>query len=135
VPKAALAPPSPEARRNLVTRKVDVEVGDDPANPPKSLVEYFRRDASGRVADTQYDLVSRGEVGQEPTATDGGPFEPWAPWGGRRWDSQPPPPRQQQQGGWGGFFGWQQPQPQPPAPRYYDPRSPQRPQYDRYPRY
>ena len=136
VPKAALAPPSPEARRNLVTRKVDVEVGDDPANPPKSLVEYFRRDASGRVADTQYDLVSRGEVGQEPTATDGGPFEPWAPWGGRRWDSQPPP-RQQQQGGWGGFFGWQQPQPQPqpPAPRYYDPRSPQRPQYDRYPRY
>jgi len=134
VPKAALAPPSPEARRNLVTRKVDLEVGDDPANPPKSLVEYFRRDASGRVADTQYDLVSRGEIAQEPTATDGGPFEPWAPWGGRRWDSQPQP-RQQQQGGWGGFFGWQQPQPQPPAPRYYDPRSPQRPQYDRYPRY
>jgi membrane carboxypeptidase/penicillin-binding protein len=136
VPKAALAPPSPEARRNLVTRKVDLEVGDDPANPPKSLVEYFRRDASGRVADTQYDLVSRGEVGQDPIATDGGPFEPWAPWGGRRWDSQPAP-RQQQQGGWGGFFGWQQPQPQPqpPAPRYYDPRSPQRPQYDRYPRY
>jgi penicillin-binding protein 1A len=135
VPKAALAPPSPEARRNLVTRKVD-EISDDPANPPKSLVEYFRRDASGRVADTQYDLVSRSEVGQEPIATDGGPFEPWAPWGGRRWDSQPPPrQQQQQQGGWGGLFGWQQPQPQPPAPRYYDPRSPQRPQYDRYPRY
>jgi membrane carboxypeptidase/penicillin-binding protein len=132
VPKAALAPPSPEARRNLVTRRVD-EVSDDPANPPKGLVEYFRRDASGRVADTQYDLVSRGEVAQEPIGTDGGPFEPWAPWGGRRWDSQPPP-RQQQQGGWGGFFGWQQPQPQPPSPRY-DPRSTQRPQYDRYPRY
>jgi membrane peptidoglycan carboxypeptidase len=134
VPKAALAPPSPEARRNLVTRRVDLEeASDDPANPPKSLVEYFRRDASGRVSDTQYDLVSRSEAAQGPTATDGGPFEPWAPWGGRR-DSQPPP-RQQQQGGWGGFFGWQQPQPQPPAPRYYDPRSPQRPQYDRYPRY
>jgi hypothetical protein len=133
VPKAALSAPSPEARRNLVARRVDVEASDDPANLPKSLVEYFRRDASGRVADTQYDLVSRGEVYQEPTGGDGGPFEPWAPWGGRRFDSQPQP-RQQQQGGWGGFFGWQQPQPQPPAPRY-DPRSPQRPQYDRYPRY
>jgi hypothetical protein len=117
-----------------VTRRVD-EASEDPANPPKSLVEYFRRDASGRVSDTQYDLVSRGEVAQEPTGTDGGPFEPWAPWGGRRWDSQPPPrQQQQQQGGWGGFFGWQQPQPQPPSPRY-DPRSTQRPQYDRYPRY
>jgi membrane carboxypeptidase/penicillin-binding protein len=138
VPKAALAPPSPEARRNLVTRKVDMEASDDPANPPKSLVEYFRRDASGRVADTQYDLVSRGEVGQEPIATDGGPFEPLAPWGGRR-DPQPPPrqqqrqQQQQQRGMEGWLFGWQQPQ--PPAPRYYDPRSPQRPQYDRYPRY
>ena len=135
VPKAALSPPSPEARRNLVARRVDVEDSDDPANPPKSLVEYFRRDLSGNISDTQYDLVSRGEVfsAQDPAA-DGGPFEPWAPWGGRRYDSQPQP-RQQQQGGWGGFFGWQQPQPQPPAPRYYDPRSPQRPQYDRYPRY
>src|SRR5262249_58703868 len=135
VPKAALAPPSPEARRNLVTRRVD-EVSDDPANPnpPKGLVEYFRRDASGRVSDTQYDLVSRGEVGQEPTASDGGAFEPWTPWGGRRWDFQPQP-RQQQPGGWGGFFGWLQPQPQPPAPCCYDPAGPPAPPSHPYPHY
>ena len=108
-----------------------MEASDDPANPPKSLVEYFRRDASAvGLADTQYDLVSRGEVGQEPIATDGGPFEPWAPWGGRR-DSQPPPrqqqqQQQQQQRGWGGFLAGSNRN--PPAPRYYDPRSPQRPQ-------
>jgi len=129
VPKAVLSPPSPEARRNLVARRVDVEVDDsNPANPPRSLVEYFRRDRYGNISDTQYDLVSRSDVSsaQDPAYNNGGPFEPWAPWGGRRWDSQPPPPRPQQQpwGGWGGLFGWQQPQ--PPAQRYDDPRNPQR---------
>jgi len=138
VPKAALSPPSPEARRNLVTRKIDVEAGDDPATAPKSLVEYFRRDPSGRISDTQYQLVSRAEVSsaQEPNPNDGGPFEPWAPWGGRRWDSQPAARQQQpqQQQPWGGFFGWQQPQ--PPAQRYDDPRNPQRYRSDRnVPRY
>jgi penicillin-binding protein 1A len=135
VPKAALAPPSPEARRNLVARRVDAEIEEgNPANPPKSLVEYFRRDRNGNVSDTQYDLVSRSEVAspQDP-GFNGGPFEPWAPWGGRRSESQPPP-RPQPWGGWGGFFGWQQPQ--PPAPRYDDPRNPQRYRTDRIvPRY
>jgi penicillin-binding protein 1A len=138
VPKAALSPPSPEARRNLVARRVDAEIDEsNPANPPKSLVEYFRRDRYGNVSDTQYDLVSRSEVAsvQDPGGFNGGPFEPWAPWGGRRFDSQPPPrPQQQPWGGWGGFFGWQQPQ--PPAPRYDDPRNPQRYRSDRtVPRY
>jgi hypothetical protein len=129
VPKAALSPPSPEARRHMVARKVEVDEGD-PNAAPKSLVEYFRRDSSGRVSDTQYDLVSRDEVvsAQDPYRQDpygGGPtFEPWAPWGGRRWDSQPARPQQQP---WGGFFGWQQPEP----PRYQDQRNPRRYQSDR----
>jgi len=134
VPKAALAPPSPEARRNLVARRVDAEIDENnPANPPKSLVEYFRRDRYGNVSDTQYDLVSRSDVTstQDP-GFNSGPFEPWAPWGGRRWESQPAP--RPQPPPWGGFFGWQQPQ--PPAPRYDDPRNPQRYRTDRnVPRY
>ena len=137
IPKAALSPPSPEARRNMVARRVELEIDEsNPANPPRSLVEYFRRDRYGNVSDTQYDLVSRSEIGspQDP-GFNGGPFEPWAPWGGRRSESQPPPrPQQQPWGGWGGFFGWQQPQ--PPAPRYDDPRNPQRYRTDRtVPRY
>jgi membrane carboxypeptidase/penicillin-binding protein len=124
IAKAALAPPSPEARRNLVTRRVDLDSGEDNANnpngTPRSLVEYFRRDRNGGAADTQYRLVSRAEVGvtyepREPTF-----FEPWAPWGNRQ-GGQP----QQPQRPWGGFFGWQQPQPAPPPPpqqRYGDPR-------------
>lgn len=126
-PKAVLSPPSPEARPYLVARRVDLEGGeDDPTSPPKSLVEYFRRDRNGNISDTQYQLVSRGEVfsAQEPN---GGPaFEPWAPWGFRRWDSQPARP----QSPWGGFFGWLQ-QPPPPAPRYDDPRRSQRFRNDR----
>src|ERR1700750_632084 len=34
IAKAALAPPSPEARRNLVTRRVDLDSGEDNANNP-----------------------------------------------------------------------------------------------------
>ncbi len=121
-PKVALAPPSPEARRNLVSRRIDLDSADDNAGnaggTPKSLVEYFRRDRNGGIADTQYRLVSRAEVSatyepREPTV-----FEPWAPWGNRRGEAPPP------QRPWGGFFGWQQPQPapQPPPQRYGDPR-------------
>jgi len=132
VPKAALSPPSPEARRNLVARKVDLDTdSNDPANPPKSLVEYFRRDRNGNVSDTQYQLVSRAEIASIQEPSDAGPFEPWAPWGGRRWDSQP---AQRPQQPWGGFFGWQQPQ--PPVQRYEDPRNPQGYRTDRNaPRY
>lgn len=120
-PKVALGPPSPEARRYLVARRIDLDSGGaDPAAPAKAMVEYFRRDRRGNASDTQYQLVSRGEVEAAYEPRDGTAFEPWAPWGGRRWDAEPaprPPP-------WGGFFGWRQPQ--PPPPRYDDPRNRQR---------
>jgi penicillin-binding protein 1A len=127
-PKVALSPPSPEAKRNLVARRVDA----DEENSGKGLVEYFRRGAT----DSQYRLVSRGEVSsyesREPRDTT--TFEPWAPWGNRR-EQQP---QQQPRQPWGGFFGWQQQQPSPqqqPPQRYNDPRYQQ--QYRGYysPRY
>ena len=54
-PRTALAPPSPEARRQLSCKAVDVESG---ANGGK-FSECFRVDAKGKVVDTQYKLVSR----------------------------------------------------------------------------
>ena len=116
-PKVALSPPSPEARRNLVALQVD---SDDQGG--KGQVEYFRRDRSGGVSDTQFRLVSREEASTSfepreervPTI-----FERWR-W---PWEAQPQPARPQTGGGF--FGGWQQQQPQPqpqPAPRYADPR-------------
>jgi penicillin-binding protein 1A len=58
-PKAALAPPSPEAKRQLACKAVDLESGDTKFGPTKAISECFRLDAKGKVADTQYKLVSR----------------------------------------------------------------------------
>src|SRR5215813_12097536 len=116
-PRVALSPPSPEARRNLVALRVESD-----EDGGKGLVEYFRRDRSGGVSDTQFRLVSREEASisfepreeREPTI-----FErKRCPWEAQ---PQPHPARPQP---WGSFFGGQQ-QPQPqqqPAPRYADPR-------------
>ena len=57
-PKTALAPPSPEARRLLTCKAVDSESGRGRAGG-KSLTECFRVDAKGKIADTQYRLISR----------------------------------------------------------------------------
>ena len=57
-PKTALAPPSPEARRKLSCKSVDLESGEV-ASGRKAVTECFRVDVKGRVVDTQYLLVSR----------------------------------------------------------------------------
>jgi penicillin-binding protein 1A len=57
-PKTALAPPSPEARRLLSCKAVAPETGRARENG-KSLTECFRIDAKGKIADTQYRLLSR----------------------------------------------------------------------------
>jgi len=62
-PKTALAPPSPEARRLLVARTIDLNSGDTVGPGGRGFVEYFRRERDGEAADTQYRLVSRGEAG------------------------------------------------------------------------
>jgi membrane carboxypeptidase/penicillin-binding protein len=54
--KSALAPPSPEARRELTCRSVDPESGD--VQRGGGITECFRMDQRGRIIDTQDRLVS-----------------------------------------------------------------------------
>jgi hypothetical protein len=56
----ALAPPSPEAKRQLACKTTSTaEPGEGGG---RGIPECFRIDASGRVIDTQYNLVSREEA-------------------------------------------------------------------------
>jgi penicillin-binding protein 1A len=57
VPKVALAPPSPEARRQLVDLPIDLRSGDRVTNGRLAFVEHFRLDAQGRLDETQHRLV------------------------------------------------------------------------------
>ena len=58
-PKTALAPPSPEAKRQLSCRAVEVETGYGQTAGGRGVTECFRLDARGQIVDTQYQLVSR----------------------------------------------------------------------------
>jgi penicillin-binding protein 1A len=57
-PRTALAPPSPEARRQLSCKSVDLESGEAKERGGKVITECFRVDAKGRIIDTQTRLVS-----------------------------------------------------------------------------
>ena len=57
-PKAALAPPSSEAKRQLACKSIDLELGEVPNSVGKPITECLRVDAKGKVVDTQYRLVS-----------------------------------------------------------------------------
>jgi membrane carboxypeptidase/penicillin-binding protein len=61
-PRTVLAPPSPEAKRQLACKSIDLESGEAPAGGGRVITECFRIDRSGRMIDTQYQLVSREEV-------------------------------------------------------------------------
>ncbi len=68
-PKTALAPPSPEAKRQLTctTVALDNEYGDPYQNQNQArrgITECFRIDRTGQVVDTQYLLVSRESYGE-----------------------------------------------------------------------
>ncbi len=97
-PKTALAPPSPEAKRQLVDRAIDLASGDI-VDGRGNFIEHFRRGS-----DTQYRLVSRAEADTD--------YEPR--------EAEPRAQQQQpyQQFPFGPFF--QQPQVQPP-PQYRNP--------------
>ncbi len=56
-PKTALAPPSPEAKRQLACQSIDVESGEPTRG--NGFTECFRIDAKGKRIDTQYLLLSR----------------------------------------------------------------------------
>jgi penicillin-binding protein 1A len=58
-PRTALAPPSPEARRQLSCKSVDLESGEAKERGGKVITECFRVDGKGRIIDTQTRLVSR----------------------------------------------------------------------------
>jgi penicillin-binding protein 1A len=57
--KAALAPPSPEAKRQLACQSIDLESGEARSGRGKAFSECFRVDRKGRVIDTQYRLISQ----------------------------------------------------------------------------
>jgi membrane carboxypeptidase/penicillin-binding protein len=62
-PKTALSGPSPEAQRQLIALPIDLRTGDRIADGRAGgFKEYFRLDASGRLAETQYRLVPREEA-------------------------------------------------------------------------
>jgi membrane carboxypeptidase/penicillin-binding protein len=58
-PRAALAPPSAEAKRQLACRSIDLESGEMQTGTGRAITECFRTDRYGQVIDTQYRLVSR----------------------------------------------------------------------------
>ena len=58
-PKTALAPPSPEAKRQLTCKSTDLESGNAQERGGNAITECFRLDGKGKILDTQYRLVSR----------------------------------------------------------------------------
>jgi hypothetical protein len=58
-PKTALAPPSPEAKRQLACKSIDLESGEMQTGGGKAITECLRVDGKGKVVDTQYRLVSQ----------------------------------------------------------------------------
>ena len=123
-PRTTLRGPSPETRKYLVATRVDADFDDGSRDftganggrgTPGTLVEFLRRDARGQPIDTQYQLVSRGDID---------------PYGGRRDDRGPF--EFFFGGGRGGFPTWGSPAPTPPPPAFGQnaPR-PQPPPYQR----
>jgi membrane carboxypeptidase/penicillin-binding protein len=125
-PRTVLRGPTPETRKFLVATRVDADFDDGSRDftnggrrgPAGTLVEYLRRDARGNPIDTQYRLVSRGDI--DPYGgrrDDRGPFDfffgggrgGFPQWGGQ--PQQPPPPA----------FGQNTPRPQSQPQPYQRP--------------
>jgi membrane carboxypeptidase/penicillin-binding protein len=142
-PKTALSPPSPEAMRLLVASRPFADDYDERSPSSRGDVEYLRRDPSGGVSDTRYNLVGREEPfspgyydGYNPQG-----FERWAPPLSDRYGARPAP-APFSSGGLFGFFQqrnddqwrWQQQQPrvqqQQRNQRYYQQQYQQ--QYQQY---
>jgi penicillin-binding protein 1A len=132
-PRTPLAPPSPEARRNLVMAPIDLASGSRvDQRGPGTIIEAFRRSADGRFDDTQYRIVSELDAStmyprsDEPSDQAGYPYgqQQGYPYGqpqdNRQYygnNGQPPNPYYNR--GRGLFSGWFDSSPQPapvPAP-------------------
>ena len=60
-PKVALALPSPEAKRQLTCKSIDLESGEVESRG-KAFTECLRVDGKGKIVDMEYLLVSRGDT-------------------------------------------------------------------------
>src|SRR5947209_6918108 len=80
-PKTALAPPSQEAQRHLVSLPIDLATGERLERSVRgAFLENFRVDRYGDVADTQYQLVPRDEADayrSYPGQNDGETYGGW----------------------------------------------------------
>jgi membrane peptidoglycan carboxypeptidase len=61
-PRAALAPPSSEAKRQLACQSIDLETAEAQSRRAKAFSECFRVDRKGKIIDTQYRLMSQEEA-------------------------------------------------------------------------
>jgi len=131
-PRTALAPPSAEARRNLVLLPVDLASGNRVTQRgPGTITEAFRRDADGQVDDTQYRIVSEldastmyprdDEPGDQPGYANRQPGYPYGQPGNSYYGNNGPPQVVPQnpyynnnRGLFGNWFG--NPPAPPPAP-------------------
>jgi penicillin-binding protein 1A len=60
IPRALLAPPSPQARRNLIDLRIDLASGKRISKGSQGgFLEHFRRSSDGEIDDTEYRFVSR----------------------------------------------------------------------------
>jgi penicillin-binding protein 1A len=143
-PKAPLAGPSPEARRELVDIPIEFTTGnrlDGSQNQQQgfsffsqpqresqgqAFIEHFRRGANGQADDTQYQLVSREDAYDQSQGSDdqnsflGGSGQ-YGQWVGRSYypnqgwrQLQASPPPQPFRGVFGLFQPWTQQPAQPP---------------------
>jgi membrane carboxypeptidase/penicillin-binding protein len=72
-PKTPLSGPSLVAGRQMVNVPIELYSGDPvPSRTPGAFVEHIRKDASGEIADTQYQFVSREEAGSLRNYANGG---------------------------------------------------------------
>jgi 1A family penicillin-binding protein len=66
-PKTALAPPTPDTRRQLSCHAIDPESGEPTgARSRRGSAECLRTDRSGRIIDARYQLISQGQTGRDP---------------------------------------------------------------------
>jgi penicillin-binding protein 1A len=69
-PKTALAPPSPEAKRQLACRSTALDPGEVKAGAARPITECLRTGRRGQIVDTQYRLVSAHSVVASRTGAD-----------------------------------------------------------------
>jgi penicillin-binding protein 1A len=110
-PKAALAPPSPEAKSQLACKPGDLEGGEVQSGRRKAFSECFRVDRKGKIIDTEHRLISHEASLTRRHREDGAP-KASAPRNGNTsspstdnaWSRQPWGAQQQ----WGGQAGFGQ---------------------------